>query len=103
MRTRTIQKHFWFSYEEYERLKYLSRIQKLSEADTIRNLLYTAEIKESPSVDFYEHINKLHKQMNEIINFRKFSKIYEDINIDEINKLLTKLDVLVDDIYDEYL
>jgi len=98
MRTRTIKKNFWFNYEEDRQLKKLSSSLHLSEANTIRKMLFETSIKESPPKAFYDAINKINKigvninQLAKIAN--QTGNIYYhqlEIEFEEIEKLISDL------------
>ena len=103
MRKRTIQKNFWLSYEEVEKLKGLSSKMKITEADTIRKLLNEAKLTEAPPKEFYDAINKIYKaslELKKVVNH--FSSL-ENINESLFSKYLKNIEILRKDIYDKYI
>ncbi len=103
MRTRTIKKNFWFSYAEDKQLKYLSSILNLSEANTIRKLLYETQVKQCPTKEFYEAIDKINKigiNINQLARIANSTgKIYEE----KLNQQFNELEKLRNVIYERFI
>ncbi len=103
MRKRTIKKNFWFSYEENRQLKDLAFSLKLTEANTIRKLLYEIHIKESPPKEFYNAIEKINKIGVNINQLTKIANSTNRIYVFELNKQFKELNNLINSIKEKYL
>lgn len=103
MRRRNIKKNFWFNYKENEQLKYLSNILNLSEASTIRKLLFETQVKESPTKEFYNAIEKINKIGVNINQLTHIANQTGDLYKNELDHNFYILQKLVDDLYDKFL
>lgn len=103
MRKRTIKKNFWLSYEEDRQLKYLSSLLNLSEADTIRKLLYETHVKEAPPSEFYDAIDKINKIGVNINQLTKVANATGNIYESELQRQFNNIQKLKDDVYKKYL
>ncbi len=103
MRRKIIKKNFWLSFEEDEQLKKISNLLNMSEADTIRKLLFQTTIKEAPKKEFYEAIDKLNKIGVNINQLTKVANTNGSLYIYELEKHFNRLDVLIEELKDKYL
>lgn len=103
MRRKTIKKNFWFSYDEDRRLKYLSSILRISEADTIRKLLYETQVKECPPREFYDAMDKINKIGVNINQLTKVANATGNIYESELQKQFNNIETLKDEVYKKYL
>ncbi len=103
MRRKTIKKNFWFSYEEDRQLKYLSSQLNLSEANTIRRLLYETKVKACPPKEFYDAIDKINKIGTNINQLAKIANTTGDIYEDKLNNEFNELNKLKNQIYEKYV
>lgn len=103
MRKRTIKKNFWFSYDEDKQLKYLSSLLNLSEANTIRKILFETQVKECPPKEFYDAIDKINKIGININQLTKIANSSGDIYKDKLTYEFKELDKLKKSIYERYV
>lgn len=103
MRRRTIKKNFWLNYEEDQQLKKLSEILNLSEASTIRKLLYETNVKECPPKEFYEAIEKINKIGVNINQIAKIANTNGYINMDFLYANLNNVKKIIEELRCEFL
>lgn len=103
MRRKIIKKNFWLSFEEDAQLKKISNLLNMSEADTIRKLLFQTTIKEAPKKEFYEAIDKLNKIGVNINQLTKVANTNGNIYVYELEKQFNILDKLIEDLKDKYI
>ena len=103
MRKRNIKKNFWFNTEEDEQLKKLSTLLKLSEANTIRKILFETNIKEAPPREFYVAIDKINKIGVNINQLTHIANSSGDIYIKELDVNFNRLEMLIQELKSKYL
>ena len=103
MRRKVIKKNFWFSYDEDRQLKHLSSLLNLSEANTIRKLLYETQVKECPPKEFYDAIDKINKIGININQLVKIANSTGNIYEEKLNQEFLKLEKLKNLIYENYI
>lgn len=100
---RKIKKQFWFNIEEERKIKKISKLSMLSEADVIRNLVMNCELKEKPDEEFYKFIKVLYGIGNNINQLTRRANINGFVDEIEYKKEKNKLDKFINDVYDRYL
>ena len=103
MRRKTIKKNFWFSYDEDRQLKYLSSILNLSESNTIRKLLYETQVKECPTKEFYDAIDKINKIGVNINQLARIANSTGSIYEEKLNQEFLELEKLKNSIFEKYI
>ena len=103
MRTRTIKKNFWLNENENRKLKSLSSLLNLSEADVIRKILFETKVKESPPKEFYTAIEKINKIGVNINQLTKIANATNMIYEYKLNKQFRELNQFIDNIIERYL
>lgn len=103
MRKRTVKKNFWLNHAEDRQLKDLSSELNLSEADTIRKLLYETYVKANPTKEFYDAIEKINKIGVNINQLTKIANSTNRIYVSELNKQFKELNVLIESIKEKFL
>ena len=103
MRKRTIKKNFWLNYEEDRQLKYLSSLLNLSEANTIRKLLFEVNVKSNPPKEFYDAVDKMNKIGVNINQLTKIANATNKLYVYDLNKQFQELSKLIQDIRKRYI
>lgn len=103
MRKRTVKKNFWLSHTEDHQLKDLSSLLNLSEADTIRKLLYETYVKAPPPIEFYDAIDKINKIGVNINQLTKIANSTNKIFVYDLNRQFKELNDLIKDIREKFL
>ena len=103
MRRKIIKKNFWLSFEEDEQLKKLASLLNMSEADTIRKLLFETSVKEAPPREFYNAIDKINKIGVNINQLAKVANTNGNIYVYELEKQFEVLNKLIEELKDRYI